>query len=386
MAQKAGLRFPVRVVLCLLLAGGLSIGAASSGAAKTSGLSGSFTFYSGGDVNIQDLWTKQLIPAFEKANPGVHIKYVFASHGTTDITTLDSVGLSVKHHKASPYALLETATNAVELGARQGLFLPVSTAAIPNAKGIPATTLEVVKNNAVPYRGSKVVLAYNSASVKNPPKTLDQLIAWIKANPGQFAYCNPSEGGSGQYFVQAVVDRYMSAAAVQTLAFTDSTKLEKDWAKGMAVLHSINGDVYGNGTYPTGNTQVLSLLESGAVQMATVWSDQSLAALKSGDLPKSVKVTTITPQFSGGAVYLGVPKYTPPATVQLVDAFLNFVLAPAQQAKIVTAVSGFPVINLSLMPASVRTDFAATGTTMPVPPYAAKIAADEERIWQKDVP
>jgi putative spermidine/putrescine transport system substrate-binding protein len=390
MEQKAAFRILVRTVFCVVLLGGLSIGAvaasASSSAGKGSGLQGSFNFYSGGDVNIQDLWTKQLIPAFEKANPGVKIKYVFSSHGDADIPTLERVALSVQHHQPGPYALLESATTAVTLAAREGLFIPVSSAAIPNVKNVPPSTLQLVKNGAVPYRGSKVVLAYNADSIKDPPKTLDQLIAWIKANPGKFAYCNPSDGGSGQFFVQAVLDRYMPASASLTLAFTDNTKLERYWRKGMDVLHSINGDVYGNGTYPTGNTQVLALLNSGAVQMASVWSDQSLAALKSGDLPSSVKVTTVTPQFAGGATYLGVPKYTPPETVKIVDAFLNFVLAPPQQAQIVEAVAGFPAINLSLMPTNVRKDFAATGTTMPVPSYSAKITADEQRIWQKEVP
>jgi putative spermidine/putrescine transport system substrate-binding protein len=393
--MKKQVKFPsrARVVVCLLVVG-LSVGAATAAAkshggtkvAATKQLQGSFTFYSGGDVNIQDLWTKMLIPEFQKQYPGIKIKYVFSSHGDADIPTMERVTLAVNHHQPGPYALLESATTAVTLAARQGLFIPVSANDIPNVKNVPPTTLKLVKNGAVPYRGSKVVLAYNSDTVKNPPKTLDQIIAWIKANPGKFAYCNPSDGGSGQFFVQAVLDRFMPAAASLTLAFTDNTALEKYWDKGMATLHAINGDVYGNGTYPTGNTQVLQLLGSGAVDMATVWSDQSLQALKSGQLPKSVKVTNVTPQFAGGATYLGIPKYTSPETVKLVNAFLNFVLAPHQQAQIVDAVAGFPAINLSQMPESVKKDFAATGITMPVPAYSAKITADEERIWQKEVP
>jgi putative spermidine/putrescine transport system substrate-binding protein len=400
MRHKSASRILVVGVLCLLPLGLVPLGAGTAASASAradastlhdtakaaSSLQGSFAFYSGGDVNIQALWTNILIPGFERQYPNVKINYVFSSHGGDDVTTLDRVALAVKDHKPSGYALLESATNAVELGARANLFIPVTTNAIPNSANVPSSSLAAVKSDAVPYRGSKVVLAYNSKTVKNPPKTLSALLSWIKAHPGEFAYCNPSDGGSGQYFVEDVLDSNMPASSVKTLAFTDDTALESYWSKGMAILHGLNGDVYGNGTYPTGNTQELTLLASGAVQMATVWSDQSLAALKDGQLPSSVKVIDITPPFAGGPVYLGVPKYTPAAQVLLADAFLNYVLSVPQQAKIVKAVDGFPAINLNLMPAAVKSDFGIVGTTMPVPPYSAKVTSDMERVWQQDVP
>ena len=46
-----------------------------------------------------------------------------------------------------------------------------------------------------------MLLAYNPNKVPNPPKTLDELLAWIKANPGRFTYNSPKTGGSGGAFV-----------------------------------------------------------------------------------------------------------------------------------------------------------------------------------------
>ena len=54
----------------------------------------------------------------------------------------------------------------------------------------------------VPYRGSSVIIAYNSTKISNPPTTLQGLYDWIKANPGQFTYNTPDTGGSGQFFVE----------------------------------------------------------------------------------------------------------------------------------------------------------------------------------------
>lgn len=348
-------------------------------------LHGSFAFYSGADTNVEQLWEDVLIPSFERAYPKIHINYVFDEHGTNDVTTLARVAEAEKNHQASGYALLESATNAVELAARSHLFIPVSTKTIPNAAEIPSSSLQVVDNDAVPYRGSKVVLAYNSKTVSDPPTTLSALLSWIQAHPGQFAYCNPSGGGSGSYFVEDVLDSYMSKSDVETLAFNDDTSLESDWTPGLNELHKLNADVYGAGTYPTGNTQVLSLLGSGAVQMATVWSDQGTQALNDGQLPKSVKLTDITPAFPGSPVYLGIPKYTPKNQVRLVDAFLNFVLSVPQQAKVVKRLAGFPAINVSVMTKTVKGEFSALGEDEGLP-YAAQISSDLNRIWQQDVP
>jgi putative spermidine/putrescine transport system substrate-binding protein len=346
------------MTLSLAVGASASAGAAAKPTARAAqpsarypkSLHGTFAFYSGADTNIEQLWQDILIPAFNRAYPNIKIDYVFSEHGTNDVTTLDRVAVAVKDHKPSGYALLESATNAVELAARQHLFIPVTTASIPN-----------------------------------PPKTLSQLISWIQAHPGQFAYCNPSGGGSGAYFVEDVLDSYMSQADITKLAFTDDTALESDWAQGMAELHKLNPDVYGSGTYPTGNTQVLSLLASGAVQMATVWSDQGTEALKDGQLPSSVKLTDITPAFPGSPVYLGVPKYTPKNQVILVDAFLNWVLSVPQQAKIVKAVAGFPGIAVSDMTSYVKGLFTSLGEDEQLP-YAAPISSDLNRIWQQDVP
>jgi len=351
-----------------------------------SSLRGSFAFYSGGDTNVENLWQNVLIPAFHNSYPHININFVFSTHGVNDVTTLDRVAIAVKDKIPSGFALLESATNAVELAARNHLFIPVTTKNIPDSVNVPKSSMQVVKYDAIPYRGSKVVLAYNSLTVPNPPKTIAALVSWIEANPGKFAYCNPNGGGSGQYFVEDVLNQYLSTTQLNTLAFNQDTSIENSaWSKGMAQLHTLNSFVYGKGTYPIGNAQVLGLMESGAVQMATVWSDQSTSALRSGALPSTVKLTDVTPSFAGSPVFLGVPRYTPKNQVRLVDAFLNFVLSVPQQVKVVKVLSGFPAIKVSVMTQSVKSAFTALGDSESLP-YAAPVVSDMERVWQQQVP
>ncbi len=384
---------------CVSIALSLGVGASASTVAQRhnsvakpaianpypSSLRGTFAFYSGADTNVENLWQNVLIPAFHNAYPHININYVFSVHGTNDVTTLDRVAIAVKDKIPSGYGLLESATNAVELAARNHLFIPVTTKTIPDSVNVPKASLEVVKYDAIPYRGSKVVLAYNSTTIPSPPKTIGALVSWIEANPGKFAYCNPNGGGSGQYFVEDVLNQFLSAAQQNTLAFGQDSSAEASWSQGMAQLHKLNSYVYGGGTYPAGNTQVLSLMESGAVQMATVWSDQSTAALRSGQMPSTVKLTDVTPSFAGSPVYLGVPRYTPKNQVRLVDAFLNFILSVPQQAKVVKVLAGFPAINVNVMTKSVKTAFSALGNNESLP-YAAAVVSDMERVWQQQVP
>src|SRR5881397_2900542 len=52
--------------------------------------------------------------------------------------------------------------------------------------------LPSVVNNGGP------VFIYNPAKVKSPPKSADELKAWIRANPGKFMYARPANSGPGR--------------------------------------------------------------------------------------------------------------------------------------------------------------------------------------------
>ncbi len=63
---------------------------------------------------------------------------------------------------------------------------------------------------------------------------LDDLIAWIKANPGKFAYNEPSTGGSGDAFVIAMIYKYSDYQKYVTQPFSAAN--EKDWDGAFAAI------------------------------------------------------------------------------------------------------------------------------------------------------
>lgn len=339
--------------------------------------------YASGDVNVQNLWQNNIIPNFEKTNKGVYVKFIFSEHGTDDGTTLARIGAAVKGRHWPGIDLVDG--GLVTTMAAAGLNQPVAKATAPNLKKVNPDLLVPVKGAAIPYRGSSVVLAYNSDKVKSPPKTLSGLLDWIRSNPGKFTYNSPNTGGSGYSFAETVVDSLLSPALLKQMDQGYDPSLESNWKDGLALLHSLNKYMYGNGVYPNGNAAVLQLLGQGQIWVAPVWSDQALTALKTGQLGPNIKLTQISnPSFTGGAAYLAVPKTAKHKKV--LYKFVNYILSPAAQQMIVDVMAGFPAIDVKYMGDSIKQKFQDVSANTLRPTYQTKMGNDFKAAWQQSVP
>lgn len=374
-----------RLLATFAVAALIAVPAAFAGNASHAAKKVQIVLYASGDVNVQSLWQDNLIPGFEKSNPNVKIKFIFSEHGMNDGTTLARIGAAVKQRKWPGIDLIDG--GLVNTLAFDGLDQPVAKATIPNLAHVNKALLAPVKGAAIPYRGSSVVLAYDSAHVSSPPKSLSALLDWIRAHPGKFTYNTPNSGGSGYSFAETVVDSTLPASVLATMTTTSNydSSLESNWKQGLQTLHSLNQYMYGNGVYPNGNQAVLDLLAKGQIWMAPVWSDQSLAALKAGTLPATIKLTQISnPSFTGGAAYIGIPK-TAKHKVQ-VDQFVNYILSPKAQQMIVNVMSGFPAIDINLMGNAVKQKFEDVSANSLRPAYQTKFGNDFKAQWQQTVP
>ncbi len=337
-----------------------------------------------GDTNIQDLWQKTLIPAFQARYPKYQVTVTLDLHGLHDAQTISKVTAAAVLKKTAPFDIADGGFVA-QLG-NSSLLAKQTVKTVPNLKYVDPTVLANGKGGT-PYRGSSVLLAYNSANVANPPKTLDGLLDWIKANPGKFTYNAPSGGGSGYAFAQTVVDKYLSNADRATMVADYVPELESKWAPGLEMLRSLNPYTYGkNGTYPANNAATLNLLASGQVDMGTVWSDQFITAKRNGTMPASIKVAQIkNPSLTGGAVYLGIPL----TAKNLVGArvLANWVISPEAQNLIIGGtLNGYPVIPLSLLDPTLAANFADADITSLRPPYFSSMGSDLKNQWATTVP
>ncbi len=360
-------------------AAGTSAGAAPAAFTCPTGTDG-FTLASGGDVNIQNLWQKDLIPAWEKACPNTKITFTFDTHSANANLDVAKIGAAIKAGKPVPVDV----TDNFALQAQQaGLTEPVTAAEIPSISKISPTAMAAVNSAAVPYRASSVLLAYDSTKVTDPPKTLADLLTWIKAHPGQFTYNSPNSGGSGQNFVETVIDSKIPADVLTKMQTAYDRSLDSYFAPGLAILKDLTPSVYQK-TYPNGNQAVLDLLSKGEIEMAPVWSDQFLSGQQSGQLDKKIKVTQISdPSLNGSPTYLAIIKSS--THVKAAQAFIDWVLLPAQQSQIVTKIAGFPAIPISDLPASAQGAFAGIDTQNLRPNLESKTGADLQKQWAATV-
>jgi putative spermidine/putrescine transport system substrate-binding protein len=362
------------ITLAVFLAGAGLPGGAGAAAPVT------LNVYINGDTNIFDLWQKALLPAFTTRYPQYRTNMVSLLHGNGEQGVLDKILAAKRAGRSTDVDMWETEPSIVQQGAPEGLWVKLTGQLIPNLTRVPAQRLEAVDSLAMPYRGSSVVIAYNSQFVKNPPTTFDALIAWIKANPGKFTYCDPNTGGSGQAFVAAAIDHFASAAEFAGSAY--DAKAESAWAPAWKLLRDLQPAMYNNGFHPNGNVAVLQLLGQQNIWIAPVWSDMGLDFYKRGLLPKSIRFEQITPPLFGGNSVVTVPA----GSAHLEGAFtlLNWLLTSDAQELVIDRVSGYPGIDWKYMPEAVRAKFAAVAK--PYAPFPnSKYLADMLRLWHEQV-
>lgn len=337
--------------------------------------------YLADDTNIQDLWQNTLIPAFTAANPGLSVDLQFDLHGANSTQTVAKLAAAAQQKKDPGIDLVE---GAADDAGRAGLLVDPK-AVVPNMAGIDPQVVASVGTDAIPYRASSVLLAYDTTKVTDPPTSLDGLLAWIKNHPGEFTYNSPASGGSGSAFVTTVLDKYVPTAVRAEMTTGYHKDLESNWSQGWATLAGLNPYIFQKGVYPNGNNGTLDLLSSGQVEMIPVWSDQFVSGQQKGTIPKTAAAAQISdPSFTGGATGLGIVASSDRQA--LAAKLANFVLEPAQQAAIAEKIAGYPVIGLDQLPAAVRATFGAANPDDLRPTYFSDHGKDINNLWNQLVP
>jgi putative spermidine/putrescine transport system substrate-binding protein len=351
----------------------------SSSTKSTADAKQTLTLFTDSDVNVQALWQKTLIPQYEKANPNITLKFT-AADPSTDTTQLAKLAASVKTKRDPAMDIIIDAGFLPDANSA-GLLTPISASNVPGIANVD--TAVIPGKGEMPYRGSSVVLAYNSDKL-TAPTTLKGVLAWIAKNPGKFTYNSPSTGGSGQGFVQAVLDSKMTSSQTKSFVTGYPASKETQWDAGFAALKALTPSIYQQ-TYPNGNQAVLNLLANGTIDMTPTWSDMFLSSKAAGTLSDSMKAISVTdPALPGGVSSLAVTKNSTHQKAAL--KLLNWVLQPTQQAKIATTLSGYPAISLDKLPASAQKQFDGLETSKLAPFFSAQSAADMSSAWQKQVP
>lgn len=326
--------------------------------------------YSGSDQNVIDFWSNVVLPAFAKTHPETGVKVTDAGDNN-GLRAIADRALAALQTKTDPQAdMFEHFDPRLPTGgADAGLWVKLSAANIPGFDTVNPLARD--SDFSLPYRGSQVLLAYDKTRLDpaQAPKSWEALVAWIKANPGQFIYNRPDKGGSGGNFVRRAIHeangRDPQKFTVDNYsAETGEAMLSPAWK----LLADLAPSLYDRGAYTAGNTQSIQLLAQGVVTMTPVWSDQVLQAMSQGVLPE----TTGLVQLTDLALCGGFSRMTVFSNGVHKDAALKlaaFMLTKEMQEAVVTEIGGFPGISWDHLSDELRQKYAdVIPATIPIFP------------------
>jgi len=333
------------------------------------------TLWSSGGDNCRVTW-EALIADFAKTDAGKYytIDLEFIVSGTGVVTLTDRVGAAIEAGQTNTdFDLLDVGedslgnyTAATAGGTLEEIFLKLDTSKLSNFDKLVSDYGTENQGYGVPYRATAVVLAYNKDTVTNVPTTFDEVLDWVKANPGRVAYTVPEGGGGGRNFAMTAVYKFLPDDAIKS---GDASNIDK-WEQGWQLLTELHPYFYRSGgkiVYPGTDTATLELLGNKEIDMCSSWADQLLSQVQGGTMPKALTVTTVSPGFGGSLVGLSATTIGHAATDENVlaacYAFMDYTLSVDAQNILVGTMAAMPVVDTATLSANVGELFGAADLT-----------------------
>jgi putative spermidine/putrescine transport system substrate-binding protein len=164
------------------------------------------------------------------------------------------------------------------------------------------------------------VFIYNPKKVQKPPKTADELLAWVKANPNRFLYARPANSGPG---------RSIMAGLPFILNDKAPADPEKGWDKAWAYMKELGKSME---YYPTGTLFTLREFAQEQRWMIAGIMEWDMKPRAEGVIPPDAKITVLdNTTFVIDGHYWGIPKGVPQNEVDVILDLMKFMRRPDQQ-------------------------------------------------------
>ena len=179
---------------------------------------------------------------------------------------------------------------------------------------------------AVAFWGNQTGIAYNPDMIAGAdvPQTIEQLDAYLAANPGAFGF-NTTNGGSGPAFVQAVtrnlvpdIDYASGSADEATLA---GFQASWDWFNAREDQFVVTAS----------NVDSLTRLNGGEFAMVPAWEDQLAGMQVNGDVSSGLRFYIPEFKMPGGGNVVGIPANAKHKAAALV--FINWLTSADVQTR-----------------------------------------------------
>jgi ABC-type uncharacterized transport system YnjBCD substrate-binding protein len=294
----------------------------------------------GADVNVVDVHKNLLGPGFKEKNPNVDFNVVGTGTGEaasraiyTKIKAQQDAGRKNWDIDVALVSMI-VASQMVREGLLDRYVPGIQAARLVTGPETKRAFGVEVDGYVVPMFHNQIAIAYNPRHVSKPPKSFEDLVAWVSANPKRFGYNGIKGGVSGQGFTVGWV--YWKTGQYQ--AFTqgpfDKGK-EPLWRKALEDQRDFNKNVL----ITSGNAGTLDALNRGEIWMGAVWIDQLVAWKNDGRMDPAITPVMISPGLPIYPLYLVVPREA--ANRDWAAKYIDHVSLPEVQAKIIVEKFGW---------------------------------------------
>jgi len=286
----------------------------------------------GADVNVVEVHKTVLGPGFQAVQPDVELNVVGTGTGEPASRAIYTKIKAQADAGRKPWDLdvalvsMAVASQMVKEGLLLRYVPQMRNAALVKGAEVKEAFGVSVDGYVVPMFQNQIALAYQPAKVSSPPKSFEELTAWVKANPGRFGYNGIKGGVSGVGFTMGYV--YW-----KTGLYSQLTQGPFDKGKEPVIREAVTAlrDFNKQAVITNGNAGTLDALNRGEIWMGAVWIDQLVAWKNEGRMDEAVTPILPAPGLPIYPLYLVVPREA--AQKELAVRYIDYIATPEVQAK-----------------------------------------------------
>jgi len=287
----------------------------------------------------------------------------------------------------------------------QRLLFGPFTAALPNYARVDTTNVRSnvvdftvpVDGMASPWRRAQIVFVCDGRRVKDPPRSVPELLAWAKANPGRLTHPSVRNFLGSTFLKQALYELAPDPAVLQQPA-TDGN-FAAVTAPLWAWYDALKPHLWRRGQqFPDNGPAQRQLMNDGEIDVMISFNPSEAAvAIAAGLLPDTVRTFVLAKGTIGNTSFVAIPYNAANREGAMVVA--DFLLDPATQAHAqdFRQMGNFTVLDMAKLSPAERKRFAdlprtpalptnaELGATLlePHPSWMTRIASEWERRYTK---
>ncbi|WP_457552961.1 ABC transporter substrate-binding protein [Desulfobacula sp.] len=188
-----------------------------------------------------------------------------------------------------------------------------------------------VDNMESPWGMAQLVFSYDSKQVTKHPRTMLELLAFAKGNPGRFTY--PAiPGFHGTTFIKQALYELIHDPEILNKPVILS-QFDKNTQPLWDFLDALHPFLWRKAkVFPTSASQMVSLLNDNEIFISFSFNPNSVSnAIENGELPNTIRTYVHTNGTIGNAHFVGIPFNSSARDGAMV--FANFLLSPEAQAR-----------------------------------------------------